>query len=43
MIEIFSRQPESIVLDEEAVLTPLPIDESISSLSAIRLNEAIFV
>jgi hypothetical protein len=42
MIEIFSRQPESIVLDEEAVLTPLPIDESISSLSAILLNEAYY-
>jgi hypothetical protein len=30
------------VLDEEAVLTPLPIDESISSLSAILLNEAYY-
>ncbi len=39
MIEIFSRNPEHIKLDEDALLTPLPIDESISSLSAILLNE----
>ena len=37
----FSRNPEFIILDEEAALTPLPIDEEISSLSAILLNEAL--
>lgn len=42
MIEIFSRSPEFITLDEDAVLTPLPIDESISSLSAILLNESYY-
>ena len=42
MIEIFSRNPEFIVLDEDAILTPLPIDESISSLSAILLNESYY-
>ncbi len=42
MIEIFSRNPEFIILDEEAALTPLPIDEEISSLSAILLNEAYY-
>ncbi len=42
MIEIFSRNPEFITLDEDAILTPLPIDESISSLSAILLNEAYY-
>lgn len=39
MIELFSRRPDAIVLPEDAVLTPLPIDEEISSLSAILLNE----
>lgn len=42
MIELFSRNPEFITLDEDAQLTPLPIDESISSLSAILLNEAYY-
>ena len=42
MIEIFSRNPEFIVLDEDAILTPLPIDESVSSLSAILLNESYY-
>lgn len=42
MIELFSRNPEFITLDEDALLTPLPIDESISSLSAILLNEAYY-
>lgn len=39
MIEVFSRKPDTIVLDGEATITPLPIDEEISSLSAILLNE----
>lgn len=39
MIEIFSRKPDVINLPEDAVLTPIPIDEEISSLSAILLNE----
>jgi len=42
MIEIFSRNPDGIQLEEDAILTPLPIDESISSLSAILLNEAYY-
>lgn len=42
MIEIFSKKPEFIVLDEDAVLTPLPIDDEISSLSAILLNDAYY-
>ena len=42
MIEIFSRNPEFITLDEDAVLTPLPIDDEISSLSAILLNESYY-
>lgn len=39
MIEIFSRNPDYIILDDDAILTPLPIDEEVSSLSAILLNE----
>lgn len=39
MIELFSRKPDAISLPADAVLTPLPIDEEISSLSAILLND----
>ena len=39
MIEIFSRNPDFIILEEDAILTPLPIDDEVSSLSAILLNE----
>ena len=39
MIELFARKPDAVALPENAVLTPLPIDEDISSLSAILLNE----
>lgn len=39
IIELFSRKPEALLLGEDAILTPIPIDEEISSLSAILLNE----
>ena len=39
MIELFARRPDAIALPEDAVLTPLPIDEETSSLSAILLND----
>lgn len=39
MIELFSRKPDAIPLQEDVVLTPLPIDEDISSLSAILLDD----
>lgn len=39
MIELFSRRIDSIILPDDAVLTPLPIDEEISSLSAILLDD----
>lgn len=39
MIELFSRKIDAIQLPENAVLTPLPIDENISSLSAILLDD----
>lgn len=42
MIEIFSRNPDFIVLEGDAVYTPLPIDDEISSLSAILLNESYY-
>ena len=39
MIELFSRRAEAIALPENAVLTPLPMDDDISSLSAILLDD----
>ena len=39
MIELFARKPEAIHLPDNAVLTPLPMNEEISSLSAILLND----
>jgi len=42
MIELFSRRLDSILLPEEAVLTPLPLEENVSSLSAILLDEGYY-
>ena len=39
MIELFSRRLEGISLPSGAVLTPLPVEENISSLSAILLDD----
>ena len=39
MIELFARKVDAIVPPEDAVLTPLPLDEDISSLSAILLDD----
>jgi hypothetical protein len=39
MIELFSRAPEVFDLGEGSRLTPLPIDETVASLSAILLDE----
>ena len=39
MIELFSRRVEGITLPTDAVLTPLPIDDEVSSLSAILLDD----
>lgn len=38
-IELFTRKLDTIQLPEDAVLTPLPMDEDISSLSAILLDD----
>lgn len=39
MIELFTRRLDAIALPTDAVLTPLPLEDEISSLSAILLNE----
>lgn len=39
MLELFSRKPDAIALTKNSELTPIPIDEEISSLSAILLDE----
>ena len=38
MIELFTRKPDAIVLPDDAVLSPLPIEDDTSSLSAILLD-----
>ncbi|RBJ84904.1 hypothetical protein C3L29_007485 [Pseudomonas sp. MWU12-2534b] len=38
-IELFSRSPQGIDLAEDATLSPIPVDEAVSSLSAILLND----
>ena len=38
-IELFSRVPDLIELDEDIHLTPIPVDEDLSSLSAILLSD----
>jgi hypothetical protein len=38
MIELFSRAPEGFELAPDSELTPLPIDETVASLSAILLD-----
>lgn len=42
MIELFSRNPESVRLADNSILTPLPMEDDISSLSAIVLNESYY-
>jgi hypothetical protein len=39
MLELFSRKPDTIILEGEANLTPIPADDNISSLSAILLDD----
>lgn len=38
MLELFSRNPDNIMLGADSHLTPIPIDEVVSSLSAILLD-----
>lgn len=42
MMELFSRVPDILHLKEEAHLAPLPIEDEISSLSAILLDDAYY-
>lgn len=42
MLELFSRAPDAITPAAGSVLTPLPIDEDIASLSAILLDDAYY-
>jgi hypothetical protein len=42
MIELFSRRVDGLILPEDAKITPIPIGEDISSLSAILLNEGYY-
>jgi hypothetical protein len=42
MIELFSRIPDGLSLPAGATLTPIPVGEDISSLSAILLDEAYY-
>ena len=39
MIELFARKPDTVILPGDAVLSPLPMEEEISSLSAILLDD----
>lgn len=39
MIELFSRKPDDILLNEPAHLTPIPVEDELESLSAILLND----
>ena len=38
MLELFSRAPDTLVLGDDSHLTPIPITEDVSSLSAILLD-----
>ncbi len=42
MIELFSRHPDFPLHDERAIVAPLPLEEDISSLSAIILDDDYF-
>jgi hypothetical protein len=38
-LELFARNPDLLDLDDHAHLTPIPVDDDLSSLSAILLND----
>jgi len=42
LLELFARVPDALILPEDSHLTPIPIDEAVSSLSAILLNDAYY-
>ncbi len=38
MLELFSRKPDEMMLGDDSRLTPIPVDDDVSSLSAILLD-----
>ena len=42
MVELFARAPDGLQPAEGSQLTPIPLDEAVSSLSAILLNEVYY-
>ena len=42
MIELFARTPDGLPLADGSQLTPIPLDEAVSSLSAILLDEVYY-
>ncbi len=42
MLELFSRIPDALKLSDDAHLTPIPLDESLPSLSAILLDDGYY-
>ena len=42
MLELFSRKPDVLTIADERQLTPIPVEEDISSLSAILLDECYY-
>lgn len=42
MLELFSRAPDGLMLAEGSQLTPIPLDEAVSSLSAILLDDVYY-
>ena len=42
MLELFSRKPDDILLEHGGELTPIPVDEKVSSLSAILLDNGYY-
>lgn len=39
MLELFSRNPDNLVLGDDSHLTPIPVSDNVSSLSAILMDE----
>ena len=42
MLELFSRMPDALAYEGEGHLTPIPMEEEVSSLSAILLDESYY-
>lgn len=42
MVELFSRAPDGLVPAQGSLLTPIPLDAAVSSLSAILLDDAYY-